>query len=141
MSVFIRRASTVTANTFLVGQMRASAIALCAKYEGKSEIVTVKNKPRYRFTFIDKSHATKFVDEFNKGYNKATASKPAPAPEKKPTPKKKPTAPKLEPWQIEIRKYAGKGKSANGEVSAVLKAMGFTGTYGSREWDYWTSIR
>ena len=44
-------------------------------------------------------------------------------------------------WQKVVRKYAGKGKSANSAVSKALKELGFSGAYGTPEWDFWMSIR
>lgn len=142
------RANKATATTFFAGKMRASAIELCAKYDGTSEIVDTKNGKRYRFTFKDNACARKFAADFEKAYEKAVASKPAPA--RKPAVVggiSTPYAPKKTPKQgkgkaVDFSKFTGTKSEKNKALHKYLVGMGiadsrtpeYTSVWNARPW-------
>ena len=124
---------TVTADAFLPGRAYKEALNLADKLGG--EIGTTADK-RFKVNFVDRKTADKFVKSFTKSYEANKKPVSAPAPKKgrgnaTPTPSYK----KL------IAPYKGKGSGANSEVSRLLRAHGFNGTWGSEEWAYWMNIR
>lgn len=127
---------TVTADAFLPGRAYKEALSIAKKLGG--EIGTTADN-RFKVNFVDRKTADKFVKSFNKSYE-ANKKPETPAPKKgrgdtTPTPAPTPSYKKL------IAPYKGKGSGANSEVSHLLRAHGFTGTWGSEEWAYWMSVR
>jgi hypothetical protein len=147
------RTNKATATTFFAGKMRASAIALCAKYDGTAEIVDTKDGKRYRFAFKDNTCARKFAADFEKAYTEATASKPAPTHTPAPAPKKpsKKAAPspteKKSPKKgkgkaVDFSKFTGTKSEKNKALHKYLVGMGiadsrtpeYTSVWNARPW-------
>ena len=132
---------TVSASAHLPYGAYKRALELATAYEGTIGR-TADNF--FTVTFAKAKTAKEFAEKWTADYAEAHAAYvPKPTEPKAPKSPKTPkvTVGKGNSWKKKIDKFAGKGASANSKVSHILKDLGFTGTYGSPEWDYWMSIR
>lgn len=132
--IITRKANTIIVNRFIVGKALDAFRTLVSEHNGEIGLTETK---LYKATFKDTKTATLVADALNRAYDEHNVRMPEPKKAKGSAPKTEKTD---EPKYIKaLKPLAGKGKSANKDAAARLRAIGLEPN--GEAWNYWTSIR
>lgn len=133
-NIITRNANTITVNRFIVGKARTALLELVTEHKG---VIAINNNGFYEATFPTEQTAKSVKTLLGARYRAHNVRMPEPKKVKGNSDKTEKTA---EPKYIAIVKpFAGKGKSANKDVAAALRAAGMEPT--GEAWAYWQSVR